>query len=150
MQLTNWRRYQRITDPEALELFGIYLRRPMNNAIYHVTDDGLLVKEIGDLVARADGTVYVYPRRDIAERERGILLGLAEHDFRDPRESRRSWHRYTYKGERRMRTTVFVQANTGNDPIARQIAADRCAFTDEDQQNAQRDALADPHPIVNA
>lgn len=142
MLLTNWRQYPPIHDAEALEPFGIHLRRPMNNAAYHITDDGLLVKEVGDLLAHADGTVYVFPRRDITTTERGVLLGVAEHDFRDRRESRRTWHRYTYKGERRMRTTIYLRANVGDDPIARQIAADRCIFAEEDRAAAERDALS--------
>lgn len=146
MYLTDWRPYPRIHDAEALEPFGIYLRRAMGHTTYHVDEDGMLVKDIGDLVGRADGAIYVYPRSDGTDADRGLLLGVAEHDFRDRREARRTWHRYTYKGERRMRTTVYVRANVGDDPIAQQIAADRCRFAEEDRQNAQRDALADPHP----
>lgn len=67
---------------DDLRALGIALTEPQDRAVYYRDDEGILMKEIGNIVVYDTGQICARPYEDSTPKEVGRLLGAAEKTFR--------------------------------------------------------------------
>lgn len=139
--MTNWEDCYVVDSVADIEFIGISLAAPTGTATYYRDEDGVLVKEVGDLLDPRDGRLLVFPRKGITLDDRGFLLGIACNAYTEKR-SGPVWHTYIHKGKRRHSCTVVVRADVQHDRTASAIVALEDPRLRYERAKAEREAQA--------
>lgn len=95
---------------QQLAPFGIRLsnRQSFGCCVYRVREEGVLVKEIGELLLTVAGAYSVLPRSDANDSEVALLLRCAERAFRAGRPTRATgWVNRKVKSGTYWKTTIL-------------------------------------------
>jgi hypothetical protein len=131
---------------EELHPFGVRLRQPLDRGcVAYRDEEGVLVKEVGDLVWWPDGLINVFPRRDATDKEVRLLLRCAQRAFREGQPKRATgWTDRHRKGKSWWRSTILRQVDDGD----AEAGAFRAAEPIQETKHEQLDALTTPPTVT--